>query len=333
MFKQTTRNVTLSFKIVAGTPSEGYENLYRLDTLRSFLYPTYTDTGNAITLAQSPLIRLQVMNLLTNGATANTYNDMFGSGIMSKMEGALVIIKNMSVAHNLENSDVGVFHPGASQPGAPGPESDTDRRLREMGIPTTPPVDPQPALPPSDTGIIPKLIEVSLDLMVLHEANMGWQDNKAPGVYGIDMINTYLLEEDPPPSPTQAETNSAPGAASRALKDTRVAKWAQTLKASSAANSAERKAMRAARKETRQFYKSGEAATGASLRGDSWDQLTRAAMAVDINNMQQAYQDQRIIHDSWMDNVYYDLNIDDSEARYLMDDVGEIDYEDFSFSE
>ena len=227
MFKQTTRNVTLSFKVVAATPSEGFENLYRVDVLRSFLYPTYASTGdkedNAITLAQSPLVRVKVMNMLTDGAESNTYDQVFGTGLMTAMDGALSIIKSMSVAHNLDNTDVGVFHPGTS---GQTPVSETDAKLAELGLAG---IDgPQPT---SVTGVIPKMMEISMDFTVLHEKNMGWRKNKTNHVYGIDMEKTINPDPEPEPMPTQFDSATPDSAASQASKDSRIAQWAQGVRA------------------------------------------------------------------------------------------------------
>ncbi len=278
MFKQTTRNVTLSFKVVAATPSEGFENLYRVDVLRSFLYPTYVDTGNAITLAQSPLVRVKVMNLLTDGAESNTYDQMFGAGLMTAMQGALTIIKSMSVAHNLDNPDVGVFHPGTS-----GQLSETDARLaEELG-------SPQPQLDPTSvTGVIPKAIDIALDFMIIHEDNMGWRNNKTNHVYGIDMEKTINPEEDSEPTPTQSDSDSESGAASQAATDTRIAKWAQGVEA--------RMDARASARAGRQYDRSVESAY------DNFDRDQAAAAAAG--------------HQSWMDQARAGMSATQNEARY-----------------
>jgi hypothetical protein len=239
MFKQTTRNITLSFKLVAATPSEGFENLYRLDVLRSFLYPTYIKTSNALTLAQSPLVRVQVMNLLTDGKINNTYDNMFGpGGLLSSMNGALTIIKSMSVAHNLENTDVGVFHPGSS---ADGP-----------------------------TGVVPKTIEIAIDCMVIHEENMGHIKGNTKGVYGVDLQASLYVETPPSDAIDEDDVNRATrySAAAQAANDSRLAKWAQA------------RTPRIARLETRKFYRSGEAASGAAT-SEAWDSLVAAGAAYD----------------------------------------------------
>ena len=66
MFKQTTRSMTLSFIVPAATTGEGYENLGKLQKLITFLYPSYTNADNALTISQSPLVRMKIMNLVTN---------------------------------------------------------------------------------------------------------------------------------------------------------------------------------------------------------------------------------------------------------------------------
>ena len=189
MFKQTTRNVTLGFKVVAGDPSEGFDNLYRLDVLRSFLYPTYDGSSmNALTLAQSPLVRIKVMNLLTNAKQSNTYFQMFQSQLMNRMDGALTTIKNLNVNHNIENPAVGVFEPGKGSGGRSNvgslrsygaeviqdiagtqQEASSEEDPSEYSINTSEQVEDLTGT----KGILPKMIEISMDFMVIHEKFMG----------------------------------------------------------------------------------------------------------------------------------------------------------------
>ena len=63
LFKQTTRVITVGIKVPAASAGEAFENLSKIQSLTQFLYPTYVDVQSATTIAQSPLIRLQVMNL------------------------------------------------------------------------------------------------------------------------------------------------------------------------------------------------------------------------------------------------------------------------------
>ena len=82
MFKNTTREITLTFMVPASSESEAFENLAKVQRLITFLYPsyegslysgdqasrrggsTYEDSINALNITNSPLIRLKVMNLL-----------------------------------------------------------------------------------------------------------------------------------------------------------------------------------------------------------------------------------------------------------------------------
>tara|TARA_R110002020_G_scaffold324893_3_gene540491 strand:+ start:129 stop:1352 length:1224 start_codon:yes stop_codon:yes gene_type:complete len=318
MFKQTTRNITLSFKVVAATASEGYENLYRVDVLRSFLYPTYASTGdkkdNAITLAQSPLVRVKVMNLLTDGAESSTYDQMFGKGgVMSAMHGALTFIKSMSVAHNLENSDVGVFHPGAS---GVTPVSEDDARLAEMGI-EGPALDPQAS---STTGVVPKMIEVSLDFTVLHEENMGWEKGKnAPGVYGLNMDKSLFPDPEPEPAPTQLDSIGDNSAASQASKDTRIAKFAQGLQGTLQGMQRVRQSNRDRRRYDRQYDRTIRRNEESSTRGAI---ILGLGEIYDVQQVNQQAEEERIF--GFFREVYEEV---ENEREYESDPS----LEDFDF--
>jgi len=154
-FKQTTRNGTISFVIPSSTPSEAYESLHKVDKLRSMLYPSYVDTPNALTINQNPLVRIGVMNLLSDGANTNNYSKLFGKEVPNfEMQGALTVIKSMNINFNLDNES-GVFEAGG-----------TNNSQKK--------------------GVLPKLIEVAIDFSVIHERNMGRENlNTFETVYGI----------------------------------------------------------------------------------------------------------------------------------------------------
>lgn len=145
MFKQTTRSITLSFIIPAATTGEGYENLAKVQKLISFLYPNYTDVGNALTISQSPLVRMKVMNLISNNSdnSIKTQGDLnaLKLGLADSTSGLLGAITNVAVNHNLDNPDFGVFHIASGT-------------------------------------VIPKAIEVTIDFKALHENPLGWMEDK-----------------------------------------------------------------------------------------------------------------------------------------------------------
>jgi len=155
LYKNTTRKITLSFKIPAISAGNAYENLARVQELIQYLYPTYTDTDNANTISQSPLIRLKVMNLARDPSTvgadvgglpfAETYESYHKLSADNTKYGLLGVINNLTVNHNLE-SDAGVIE-----------------------MPNT---------------ILPKLIEINLDFSPIHEHTVGWLMN--PDIQDLD---------------------------------------------------------------------------------------------------------------------------------------------------
>jgi hypothetical protein len=149
MYKNTTRKITLSFKVPAGSESEAYENLARVQKLVQFLYPNYEDIQDSPTIAQSPFVRLKVMNIIqkvashdhwelhggrTRKSEEQIYNE-YRSDYSPKF-GALGAITNLTLNHNLETED-GAF------------------------IKTT-------------NTILPKYLEVNIEFTPVHEAPLGW---------------------------------------------------------------------------------------------------------------------------------------------------------------
>jgi hypothetical protein len=159
-FKQTTRRISLAFKMVAASESEAYENLAKAQLLSQFLYPNYTDVDGAKTVSQGPLLRLKVMNLVQKASTGDPFltsgkelYDSYNSG----GEGLLGFFSDVTFSYNLENSDIGVF------------QKQNSAGSREKGT------------------ILPKVIEVQVgSFSPIHEQHLGWDaDNK----FGDGMSN------------------------------------------------------------------------------------------------------------------------------------------------
>ena len=167
LFKNTTRNITLAFKIPAATESEAYENLGRVSELAKFLYPSYTDVQGAQTIAQSPLIRIKVMNLLQSTAdntaprlpgvleSSNQMYQAYNSDTVAE-KGLLGVINNVTINHN----------------------------ITEQGV-----------LEKSRGTILPKLVDVNLSFSVIHEHAMGWDPKRRfgppPGATVSQGSNTF----------------------------------------------------------------------------------------------------------------------------------------------
>ena len=201
MFKSTTREITLALNIPASTIGEAFDNLNRVQELTRFLYPTYDayvetaaitagnqpDSINALTITNSPLVRLRVMNILAarpqigdadgaksgqDGANGNRANEKITYSTLGTLEnmianpgsetmwtksavgsntiannyhgGLLGVIKNLTVNHNLDNPDHGVFQL-------------------------------------ANGTILPKMIDINLSFSAIHEHTVGWVPSSAAG--------------------------------------------------------------------------------------------------------------------------------------------------------
>ena len=143
-YKNTTRNITLAWKLPAASESESYENLGKAQSLIQMLYPSYLDVNSALTLSQAPLVRLKVMNLLQKNKNEKVaaseqkneqlYDEYFS--VNDSGSGLLGVITSCTVNHNLEGTD-GVF-----------------QKVRGT--------------------ILPKLIDINISFVPLHEQTLGY---------------------------------------------------------------------------------------------------------------------------------------------------------------
>lgn len=149
-FRNTTRQIALTFQAPASSTGEAYENLAKAQQLAQFLYPAYAGSDpHALTIAQSPLVRLKIMNLVSNmngstlGDTENqSYSKVYDNYSSADIatNGLLGAIQNVTIMHNIENPDVGVF---------------------EKGVNT----------------ILPKVLEIQLSFAPIHEHTLGWLED------------------------------------------------------------------------------------------------------------------------------------------------------------
>ncbi len=178
MYKGTQRQISLNFKVPAFSEGEAYENLGRIQKLAQYLYPSYTDLdrrGQRV-IAQSPLIRMKVLNLAQDQSKkyATEFKEaekLFGNpdeqaatyfnGYKSSNnagQGLLGVIRSMQVDHNIEAQGV-----------------------LEKGFNT----------------VLPKLLDVAVTFDVIHEQTMGFDQQGyelAPlAPYGVELERPYEL--------------------------------------------------------------------------------------------------------------------------------------------
>lgn len=126
IYQNTTRNITLAFQVPAASEGEAFENLGRVQKIIQMLYPGYSSFDNALTLSEAPLVRIKIMNLLSNNQSFTTnketntetnnqekktlerkYTNYKSSAAPDK--GTLGVITSCTVTHNLEDPSKGVF--------------------------------------------------------------------------------------------------------------------------------------------------------------------------------------------------------------------------------
>jgi len=208
MFKNTARSITLAFKAPATTQSEAYENLGKTQLLTQFLYPTYKNTGLSQTITQSPLVRIKVMNLLSDtsgmspatAASIKQYFKDYNHG--SSGRGLLGAIQNLTVNHNIDN-DSGVI------------EKKKKKKNKDGAF----------------EALLPKLIEVNLTFTPIHEHPLGWSQEGRFGQsgqanssgelfpYGVQMEHQASTHQVFPPPANNAPSLEDDGAKSQAIPD------------------------------------------------------------------------------------------------------------------
>jgi len=173
LFKNTTRRISLAFMVPASTVGEAYENLGKVQSLIQFLYPNYTTAGAAQTISQSPLVRLKVMNMLqtnknqitepgVNWGPKSSYYDNYKTSIDSS-GGLLGAISSVIVNHHLDDPSAGVFY--KSEVAGPGRGEASDLK------------DPWTGDAVASNTVLPKLIEINMEFMAIHEHPLGWDAN------------------------------------------------------------------------------------------------------------------------------------------------------------
>jgi len=212
MFKNTTRKITLAFKVPAAAESEAFENLERVQKLIQFLYPNYTTVNGeaaAQTISQSPLVRLKLLNLVQKHTTSTT-----GEGFAAPSFPYSVTRPGGAEAASGLHAMYGLGKPSTSDP-----SFDYDRMIKAK----------QPSEKKGATGgvttltadsgllgvieslavnynleeiggfeegtgvILPKLIDVNITFGAIHEHVVGWT-TPSPA-------DSATVEADPSPSP------------------------------------------------------------------------------------------------------------------------------------
>ena len=161
-FQGTTRTISISWKVIAGSLDEAINNIERINLLSKFLYPGYSfesqisklaaDEGVKVgTLAKAPLMKMRFANLIKEGESRITSNidpAAFDGGL-------LVALSGLSISAEL---DTGGFDA----------------------------IDGSSLLRDAQAGgvFLPKVFTLSTSMTVLHQHSLGWNGTEWQGPIG-----------------------------------------------------------------------------------------------------------------------------------------------------
>ena len=172
-YKNTTRSITINFKLPAASESEAYANLAKVQKLAQFNYPNYStlsdcDGVESKTVSQAPLIRLKFMNFIRSAKGIVVSEELSEREIYSSYnnggEGILGFFSNITYNFNLENDDGGGFR-----------VFDQEGQTAQYGT------------------LVPRLIDVTLgNFSPIHDHHLGWDEN---GVFSGGISFPYGAQE------------------------------------------------------------------------------------------------------------------------------------------
>ena len=164
-YKGTTRSISLSFDVPAASVGEAYENLGRVSKLVQMLYPNYSsnEIGAGKIIGQAPLVRVKMMNLITNERDiGNFYDDALG---------------NLSVFMNTKKAAAGKDSPQDILEDYGTSPHPTNGVLAAIGTITyRSDLQKTQIFEKATNTILPQALTVTMQFSVIHEETLGWED-------------------------------------------------------------------------------------------------------------------------------------------------------------
>ncbi len=147
-FRQTRRAISLAWTIPSSGPEHAAENLWKINKLLTFLYPTYEERlgHGASTINMGPLFRVKFGNLVQNAAT--------GEGLLGYVNG-FTFDPELEEGFYLYNGKDSVNDGGIIRAGSP---------LKTGGV-----------------EYIPKAVRLNFEMTVLHEHPLGFRKDSKKG--------------------------------------------------------------------------------------------------------------------------------------------------------
>tara|TARA_R110002110_G_scaffold379015_3_gene589575 strand:+ start:5400 stop:6695 length:1296 start_codon:yes stop_codon:yes gene_type:complete len=195
LFKNTTRKITLALKVPAASEGEAFENLGKTQSLTQFLYPNYADASMASTMAQSPLVKIKVMNLMQGVPMGHDFDAEEEADISRVIqnkraadEAALRADKNAEVG-DWSTAGVAALRAKTMKDQGAGANrkkstyfmkysSDASSNAGLLGVIESLTVnhnlESEGSFNVAPNTILPKLIDITISFTALHEAPLGW---------------------------------------------------------------------------------------------------------------------------------------------------------------
>lgn len=163
-YKNTTRNISLSFDVPAASMGEAYENLGRISKLVQMLYPTYAsnELGNGQIIGQAPLVRVKMMNLITKERNGTAYDD-------HSFE---------QTGWGREYDDLSAADRLAEYKTAPDPRNGVLAAIGSMTYRSD--LQKIQIFEKAANTVLPQSLSVSLSFAVIHEETVGWDPSGNP---------------------------------------------------------------------------------------------------------------------------------------------------------
>jgi hypothetical protein len=176
-YQNTTRQISLGFKVLATSEQEALTNLERINLLSKMMYGTYhvPEGGDSYSLAVAPYVQVRWANLVRD-ATKNTSIKYSGA---NRFEGGLMCTID-SLNYTFDGDAIGFMEEGryGSQQQDRGTYTEVQKTVIDgagwNGASTRGLTSGQRSIGRAAGAFLPKAINVSMTLTVNHVHRLGW---------------------------------------------------------------------------------------------------------------------------------------------------------------
>ena len=174
----TTRSLSLAFDVPASSVTEAYENLGRVSKLAQMLYPNYTQAteNGAKIISKAPLVRVKLMNLITNEREIEEYHSATYKNSKQVIRGddtKTVVTERKVMSPNSDKSPFQLFDEYQT---SPNPENGLLCAIKSMSYNSD--LQNIQVFEKAPNTVLPQSIKVTLSLDVIHEETLGFEGSE-----------------------------------------------------------------------------------------------------------------------------------------------------------